>query len=374
MKIDEARQKLTEREAAYRRHTVPIKSIFIGNDHPDFLAAGTEAYPLNDDETLRIICSALQAPGAYLRDLPRELRAELLRHHLREGHLGADLITVITKSSPSGGKRLVAFEKGDLLLLSGAEVLDAVVMGIAGVPAPAEVKNLCLHDDQIMLDILSEAAAVEPRPGDVIRAGLRVRHSLLGHFATDVSAYIERLACANGAVSRTCIDKKQPRTRRLPASRAGAKELQQHQVERLARAAWEGLAQKLQSIRQLPESRFASDQEVVAHMRALLSQNRLSTTQEQRRDGAGENILKKLLAAWEQEGKESTAYGVMNAVTRLATHGSGLSQRDRFALSRLGGLLAFQHFHLCPRCFSLLSRELPPERTPAPDCIRPSVN
>ena len=54
-----------------------------------------------------------------------------------------------------------------------------------------------------------------------------------------------------------------------------------------------------------------------------------------------------------EEGGEGTAYDVMNAFTRVATHATELSPRMRDTLARMGGMLAFGHSRLCPRCWSL---------------------
>jgi hypothetical protein len=67
------------------------------------------------------------------------------------------------------------------------------------------------------------------------------------------------------------------------------------------------------------------------------------------------NLLPVLHEAWRAEGSEATSYGVMNALTRVATHAADLSARMRNALSGLAGILAFRHEHICPRCFSVLS-------------------
>ncbi len=354
MTIEDAIRELKTAEEVYRRRIIPTKRVSVKGD---YLVAGSEAYFLNDKETLRLVCAALHAPGDYIDKLPTRLRAELLQHHLGEGWL-RDHVIVVTD-----GKQLVALDRADLLLLPSRDVLQAAIKGIGNIGAKdteLSVTNLRVEADRFTVDLVSASVGVEPRPGDVIRAGLRVTHSAIGRIATDVSAYIERLVCRNGAVSRTCVDRKQPRTRRLPGDHPNALRLQCEQIERLARSAWAGLQNKLGAIRHLTDTRFANEEAVIGQFRSLLRQNRLSTDQTKRPDSRGRNILSRLQAAWEAEGKEPTAYGVLNAFTRLGSHDSALTTRERFALTRIGGLLAFQRHHLCPRCFSLIAQELPP--------------
>jgi hypothetical protein len=62
-----------------------------------------------------------------------------------------------------------------------------------------------------------------------------------------------------------------------------------------------------------------------------------------------------LLLAWEAEGSEPSAFGALNALTRVATHSAELPEWQRQRLSRLAGIFANQDVHLCPHCFSVLA-------------------
>ena len=68
-----------------------------------------------------------------------------------------------------------------------------------------------------------------------------------------------------------------------------------------------------------------------------------------------QRLLPLLRQAHEVEGGEDSAYGVLNAFTRVATHQADLSLNIRHVLARLGGLLAFGHSRMCPRCWSLIA-------------------
>ena len=66
-------------------------------------------------------------------------------------------------------------------------------------------------------------------------------------------------------------------------------------------------------------------------------------------------VMDQLRHSWAAEGDERTAFGLFNALTRLATHGNELSARQRVMLARLAGIYANRHVHLCPNCFSIMA-------------------
>jgi hypothetical protein len=66
-------------------------------------------------------------------------------------------------------------------------------------------------------------------------------------------------------------------------------------------------------------------------------------------------LLNLVDAAWKTEGGESTAYGFLNALTRVATHEIELSVPQRRRLDLLAGIFAGQDVHLCPACFSVMA-------------------
>src|SRR5262249_55904799 len=157
------------------------------------------------------------------------------------------------------------------------------------------------------------------------------------------------------AVSRTCIDGER-RTRRIPISHPQARQLQIKQILRLTIAAYNAVEERLKAVPPLATLRLEGGSGVEHHLRSLLGAHRLSARATNRISGHRLSLLERLMTAWREEGEEGTAYGVMNAITRVATHDGAVSERERYLLSRLGGLLAFQRQHLCPKCFRLLQR------------------
>jgi hypothetical protein len=152
--------------------------------------------------------------------------------------------------------------------------------------------------------------------------------------------YVLRLICTNGMTHRDCVNQRSARTRRLDNSRGDAAERRLDQIRRLTRATWGRLRTRLQAIRELQNERIG----VAQLWRQFLARSRLSS----------ESLLRHLEEAWTTEGREETAYGAFNALTRVATHATDLSVRQRSALAALAGVLANRAVHICPRCFSVI--------------------
>jgi hypothetical protein len=224
--------------------------------------------------------------------------------------------------------------------LSGGEVLDAVLAGVGR--TDMDVHSLRVIDDHLVdLELVSDTAAQEVAVGDIIRAGLKVTHSVLGEPATSVESFALRLVCRNGMTHRECSSQQATRTRRLPVDRADARRLQIEQVRKIAADTFASLGQRLGRIGRLQNERV-EPQDLFARW---LERARLSNRQ----------LMPLLREAWQVEGGRPTAYDAMNALTRVATHATNLPLRQRRTLAGLAGLLAFREWHLCPRCFSMLS-------------------
>jgi hypothetical protein len=356
--LDDAIQKVKIEDSRYCRRILPANSVRI---HDEYLSAGSDAYLLNA-QNLSVICKAANAPSEYLTKLPNKLRTELLAHHFREGlHLssGKRLDVESVMVATEGKRRLVAFDRADLALLSGVETLEATCNGIGR----DNCKDIAIHSiaDHLTVNILSHVS-VEPRVDDIVRAGVQVSYSLLGKSAIRVFGFLERLVCGNGAVSESCIDDKLPRTRRLPIGHPEAKRLQMEQVKSLAGHAWSAIQDKLPAMKDLAANSLGGKNEIRNHLSDLFRQARLSVRQQDRSQTRGRNLLNRLEEAWKEEGEDTSAFGVTNAVTRLATHDTELTHRERYQLFRIGEVLAFQSKHLCPRCFSLINQDMSTSR------------
>jgi hypothetical protein len=331
MNVTEALQDLNAHEETLREQRLVTNSLRIENDA---ICVGNERRRLSSDALTRL-CKRVSAPPAYLLDLDSEVRAKLLQYHLDRGDLHSDSVVIISRDDECLG-----FARPDLCRLTGPEVLQAVLDGLS-VPE-ITVNRLQLCDNHLLqLELVSQGANTEVAPGDVLLAGLKVTHSLIGDQATWVESFILRLVCKNGLTHRECSSQRSSRTRQLPVHRTDARQLQIDQVRRLTAGTWTSLRNRLQALQGL-QGETIDAENLFAHW---LERARLS----------GRQFLPLLRDAWQEEGGRPNAYDAMNALTRVATHAPDLSIRQRRTLSGLAGLLAFRRWHLCPRCFSVLS-------------------
>ena len=114
------------------------------------------------------------------------------------------------------------------------------------------------------------------------------------------------------------------------------------QIRKLVVENWKRLEQKLAAINQLQSKRIEG---IGAVIERFLRQAHLFSR----------SLYGRLLGAWEEEGKEQSAFGVLNALTRVATHTHDMPAWQRQRLSRLAGIYANQDVHMCPHCFSVLA-------------------
>jgi hypothetical protein len=330
--IDDAVKEMTLVEREFVEHDLAPEEL---RTEPGYLLTPQRKYRL-DGVGMERFCKQLGAPFKYLMTLCEDITAPVIQHHLDRGDLGEDRLTLIVRDGA-----FVAFGRRDLQRLAGGEVVGAVLEGIGLEADDLHVNGQSWADDSFQLDLLSEEMSEEMLPGDIVEAGLRITHSLIGEHATQIESFIFRLVCSNDLTHRECVGTKAVRTRRLPVGHPDARRLQIAQVGRLSREAWRTLRRKLEALRSLRDKRV----DVRQYLERWLRQARLSSR----------NLMPSILQALDAEGSEGNAYSALNALTRVATHQLTLPLRQRRTLSALAGLIAFRNLHICPRCFSLLS-------------------
>jgi hypothetical protein len=345
--LDEAIRQLSEHEATLRYDRLPASHLRVEADR---LIAGGREYQLGSGGMERL-CGHLRAPADYIGRLPAELRARLLQHHLQESSFADRNLSNGNCLVISRDGAFVNLGRSDLYTLNSTAVLQAVREGVRDDAPTLAVQNLRTHDESFAIDLVSPAISQEVRRGDIIRGGVHVEHSPVSAQATLVLPYVVRLLCINGLVQRQCLGQKRssrstPRTRRLAADREDAHELQVAQIRRLVGDAWLGLRTKLETIRCLQDERV----DVEKTLEQFLRQARMFSRA----------LMQRLLRAWQDEvASDRTAFGLLNALTWVATHSDDLSYHQRGRLARLAGIFANRHVHLCPQCFSVLNGPAP---------------
>ena len=337
--LDAVLTQIREREAGVCRDQFPLSEIRVERDR---LIAGDKEFRLSD-EGLRQLCKRFCAPAPYLNSLSSKLRASILQEHFAEGRFADHKLTDKNSYIRSRGGDFLDLGRSDLFSLDNASVVQAVRDGL-GDNATLEVQDFRLDDEFFRLDVASPQIATEVRRGDVLHGGVHVTHSQRDGQATQVMPYIVRLVCENGLVQRECLGVERgstPRTRRLPADRPEAKEMQLAQIRKLVAKSLSGLGKKLEAIGQLQDKKVQVNDALDRFLRQAHLFSRA--------------LVKQLLKAWTEEGSEQTAFGVLNALTRVATHSPDLAPWQRQRLSRLAGVYAGQDVHLCPHCFSVIA-------------------
>jgi uncharacterized protein DUF932 len=283
------------------------------------------------------LAEAVGAPSAYLMRLNEPVRENLLNFHLTRGdHLHDSNLMLAEQQG-----RFVGFLRSDLQILSVGQVLDAISTTIGDGASSILVNRRDWTNCGFEIEFVTPRIAREVAAGDVLQAGLTLRHSALGRFATSIEVFVLRLVCSNGLTRRQCVRRGAiTRTRRLPSDQPQATKLQLNQVRKLVANVWEQLPSSLAAIERLTDSPV----DVEGVITQYLSRSRMLS----------KRLRDVLRAAWVRGGSIQTASGALNALTQAATHNQSLSRLQRRALSRLAGVLANSETHICPHCFSVL--------------------
>jgi hypothetical protein len=337
LRFDDAAARIIDHGGGLRSERVPLSRMRVEGDR---LITEDREFQLTT-ESFRRLCGHFRAPADYLASVSPRLRDELLMFHLRSMGHGQDRLHDGNSRIIHRDGLLVDLGRADLHTLGARDVLYAVRDGLGDDSSTFEVHGLEIQEEAFRLDVVSPAVSVEVRRGDIIEAGVRVEHAYTGERATTVMAFVVRLLCTNGMVHRECVgSRRTARTRRLDANREDAGMLQVEQVRRLTTEVRQELEPKLAAIRRLADERADIHQ-----LEQFLRQARMHSR----------GLVDRLRQSWVAEGDEQTAFGLFNALTRLATHGAGVSARQRGMLARLAGIYAHRHVHLCPHCFSILA-------------------
>ncbi len=340
-------------DAQLHRLNVPAESL---RCEDGYLVAGASRWSLTELGWAQL-CRQVSAPPAYLRRLSEDLRGRVLAFHVGRGdHMSRALghakgrhhnqVTVVARDGCFRG-----LARADLQTLRAEDVVERI--GAIGEAALGDkfdsfiVHRLDLSDEAFVIDLRNTQVISEPRPQDVVQAGIRVTHHFLNDHPTRVETFLFRLVCENGAVRRECIGDSAWRVRRATAANPQGKEQTLTRLEALAGAVFRGLQPKLNALSTAAAQAFNQHADarrfIDAQLRAIprLYSRRLS---------------ERIQEAWDEEGAEATEYGVWNAFTRVATHTPPRELRPsvRNTLERLSGVLGTRAAHFCPRCFHVL--------------------
>lgn len=269
------------------------------------------------EEGLASLAKFLKIPANFAVRLPDDMFDDVFNHFLNQS-AGSDVILEHESNALTG----VYNGKVDTILFKEyAEVVSNVF------PADADVSRLLVSDGRIQMDVLSDTG-VEPRPGDVTRAGARV----VGHVAPavqapNVSTWMERLVCSNGMTMEESDG--------MVTIRGNTVDDILSEMEVAATRVLEGNDHRLEQWRALVDVDVSNVEQLVHR---LARENGLSSTIESR-------VLDRV-----PEIEGNTLYDVVNLMTSMhAEEGITTAQVHRLQ-SLAGGAIENGTAHRCPEC------------------------
>ena len=310
-----------------------------------------------DGQCLSLQPSAIQqlsrlisCPVEFYQKVPGDLRAHITNRLIKAQQWNGsstfpEQFRVITLE-----ESLVGISDAKLLNVSGTAVMgaifDAIPDDMETDVTTLEVRRFQLNHESVAIDLTTPKATVQPRVDDIVAAGLSVSHSYTGLWATQISTYLHRLACKNGMLVPVCRNDRRLRIRRLDGSQFCQEKMLEN-IRHISQIAWSELDVKLQAFAGLCNNRV-DPEAVLADLVKRMHLNR--KVSQALRDALHEDEL----------GFDDTQMGVINALSRVATHYPELNPIWRHRLMEASGVLSQQQVHRCPTCLSIIrGRRLP---------------
>jgi len=234
--------------------------------------------------------------------------------------------------------QVIGFDDSSLLRIGPVQLMEVVCSSLPSEKSAEhiDVAEFDLGSRRLSFSCFSPQILGEPRAGDIINGGVDVVHHLCGDAGTQISCYLRRLVCQNGAIAHVCSQNRQLRARRLNNGRFDEKDMLR-QIGGLLVEAWAQLREKL---------------DVVTH---LLEEEPLPLDvlrQQRTRFSLNNRMLRAIESAARDDelGPTNTRYDTFNAISRVATHDASLSLRQRRTLTRMAGEFSQQAAHRCSQC------------------------
>jgi hypothetical protein len=244
--------------------------------------------------------------------------------------------------------RVEGLVEGGLPCISNAKIIGVLRATFADAELERAVVRRCEIDPHaaFSLDLTFETHATEPRVGDIVQAGFSVSHSPVGDQATQVSMCLYRLACANGMLVPVCNGNRRSRTRR-DVGKLHSEEAVLARLAILLDDARRQMSRALGQLKTLAETRARP----IDELRLIAGRRRFNRGLTQ--------SLERALDEDEAGPAGDTQYDVLQALSRVATHGN-LSRRTRGDLLRYAGVYSQgDHYRRCPYCHSIVMGRTP---------------
>jgi hypothetical protein len=233
-----------------------------------------------------------------------------------------------------------------LTFLYGDDVLNAT---LATKPddideTQLEVPHFQLNGE-VRISIVSRSLTTEARIGDIVYAGIDIRHSDSGVFATQIESYLYRKICSNGMMMKVCrhTDAVPLRLRRAAVHNP---DRMLRRIQAMAKSAWGELGAKMEAVRLLADERVDNR---AALIRSVGEKLRFP-----------QQLVDDILQALDEDesGPTGTLWDIVGAISRVGTHSNRLSMATRRFLQELSGDLVAERVERCPTCGRLNIRHM----------------
>lgn len=336
-------EQVKEEFADLRSYVVPTEDVRMTD--AGRLSTGKNEFPVTPDGYDSLAENA-DIPKPFFQKLPTDLEAMLFNRcfakRLSDKRLPHDIRINLNKD-----RWVVGFDDPHLLRISPVKLMEKMVSSLPdGLPAEKiEVATYTSSSKRLQISCFSPKIIAEPRAGDFINGGVDVVHNLAGNSGTQVSCYLRRMVCSNGAITHVCGEDGQLRARRLHDGRFDEDDMLA-QIHRLLIEAWSQLQEKLDVVR------------------GLLNRERVSMDffrQQRTKFSLNNRIFKAIDQALRADelGTTNSQYDIFNALSRVATQETGLTFRQYRTLSRMAGELSQQTVHKCDKCGNWVVQEDP---------------
>jgi len=276
-------------------------------------------------------------PREFFDRCPSDLQAYLF-NRLYPEFIGTSPSGPITLLIMQGDSHVEGIADPELALLGADEVLETALSACPDSIDEGQLKVVNFRmNGEMRISIVSSQVQTEPRVGDIVRAGLDIRHSSFGRFGTQIESFFLRLACRNGMLSKVCQHESNAISR-IRRAAAQNRDRTIDRVEQMARMAWNELDSKMKAINLLAEQPVDN---TAALIRSIGEKLRFT-----------ERLINQIIAAIEADEIEpsGTLWDIVGAFSRIGTHADRLSPATRRYLQELSGDLIGERVESCPTC------------------------
>ncbi len=306
------------------------------------LSTGKNKYQLTV-EALDQLAEYSEIPKHFFISLEPDLQA-MVFNRLFQNVTQKKRIVPKLRINLNNESKVVGFDNPELIHIRPSKLMDLLSASLPKSLSSEEIAVTKVNCDNNVIHIscISPQNVTEPQPGDVINGGIDILHHLSGQGGTQISCYLRRLICSNGAIMHICRDNKPLRVRKLRNGHFEETDMLKQIQDRLSQA-WAQIGEKLAAIKTLTEKKRLQ-LEFLEHQRTRFSLN--NSMLEAIRDAISQDELD----------PTGTQYDLFNAISRVATHYKKLTFRQQRTLSFLAGEFSQQDVHKCEKCGSWFTK------------------